>query len=66
MYIPNDDTHITPSVDYNYRLKLFDADPEVAEVVRLTNNKTLFKTLWTSVINRPMSPPSLPKSRYME
>ena len=29
------------------------------KVVKPTNKKRYYKTLWTSVINNPMSPPSL-------
>ena len=56
------------SVDYNQWLKRLDNQPnkptnlnsiKIAKVVKPMNNKTLFKTLGTSVINSPMSLPSL-------
>ena len=64
-YIPNDDTQI-----YNQWLKRSNSDKQlngptnqnsikVPKVVKLTYKKRGSKTLGTSVINSPMSPPSL-------
>ena len=38
---------------------------KVPKVVKLTNKKTIFKTLGTCVINIAMSPPSL-QTRHMD
>ena len=55
-----------PSVDYNQRLKSLDNqlnDPtnqnsiKVPNVVKPKNKKRYYKTLGTSVINSPLSPP---------
>ena len=63
-HIPNDDTHDTPSVDYNWWLKRLVTELnepthqsliKVPKVVEPTNKKTL----GTSVINSPMSSLSL-------
>ena len=40
IYIPNDDTKIIPSVDYNWWLKLLDQPMIVPKVVEPTNKKT--------------------------
>ena len=63
---------ITHSVDYNYRLKRFET-----QLITPTNQKSIkapkvvikqtkryYKTLGTSIICSPMSPPSLDKKRY--
>ena len=58
----------TPFVDYNLWLKRLDDQPneptnqysiKVPKVVRPTNKKRFHKTLGTSKINTPMSPPFL-------
>ena len=66
MYIPTKMIHkITPSVDYNQWLKRWDTQSNkptnqnpitVPKVVKPTNKKSL----GTTVINSPMSPPFLP------
>ena len=59
---------ITSSVDYNSRLKRLDTQlneaanqnsRKVPKVIKLTNKNMLLKSLWTSVINSPMSPLSM-------
>ena len=59
---------ITSSVDYNLRLKRLDTQlneaanqnsRKVPKVIKLTNKNMLLKSLWTSVINSPMSPLSM-------
>ena len=69
IYIPNDNTQITPSsVYYNYWLKRLDTqlnDPtnqNLVKVPKLLGQRIridYWKTLGTGVINCPMSPPSL-------
>ena len=64
LYIPYDDTQITPSVDYNYWLKRLDTqliEPtnQVPKNVRPKNKKREYKTLETSVLNSLMFPPFL-------
>ena len=67
MYIPNDDIQIYPFVDYNLWLKRLDTQlnkptnqnsTKVPKDVKPKNKNN--KTLGTSVIIIPMSPPSLP------
>ena len=57
MYISNDNTHITHSIDYNTQLNkpINQNSMRVPKVVKPTNKKTL----GTSLRNSPMSPPSL-------
>ncbi len=59
---------ITPSVDFNYWLKRVDTqfnEPtnknsiKVPKFVKIMNKKHYYKTFGTSVINSPMSRPSL-------
>ena len=59
---------ITSSVDYSLRLKRLDTQlneaanqnsRKVPKVIKLTNKNMLLKSLWTSVINSPMSPLSM-------
>ena len=58
---------ITPSVDYNKRLKRFDTQLnkptiqnliKVSKMVKLINCKRYHETLGTSVINNPLTFPS--------
>ena len=67
MYIPSDDTQ-NYSVDYNLWIKRLDTQlneqtnqnsTKVHMIVKPTNKKSYCKTLGTSVINSPMSPPFL-------
>ena len=65
MYIPMNIHKITQSVDFNWWLKLLHiqlAEPtnqnsKVPNLGKPTNTKAFYKTLGTSVINRPLSPP---------
>ena len=59
---------ITPFVDYNQWVKRLNTQlneptnnnlKEVPKAFKPTNKKTYYKTFGTSVINSPMSPPSL-------
>ena len=68
MYIPNDDTQNYPYIDYNQLLKKLDTQPNektnkssirVSKAVKPTNKKTL----GTSVIISPKSPPSPNKNK---
>ena len=62
-------THkITFSVDNNKWLKRLDTQPyeptnqisiKVPKIVKPTTKNTSFLTLWTSIINSPMFPPSV-------
>ena len=65
---------IIPFVDYNSWLKRLDTQlielsnqnsVKVSKVIELTNKKRYHQTLGTSVINSPMSPPSLSISEYI-
>ena len=67
MYIPNNYTQIYPFIRLHQFLKLLDTqsnEPTKVQIVEPTNKKTLLKTFGTSVINSPMSPPSLCATRY--
>ena len=65
IYIPSDNTQITPSVEYVSWIKCLDTllNGQTYQIneksPKLTNKKRYYKTLGTSVINSPMSHPSL-------
>ena len=74
MCIPNDDTQNYPFCrvelvveTFGWTLNLINQPIEiqVPKCFKLTNKKTLLKTLGTSLINRPMSPPSLAFITYL-
>ena len=68
MYISNDETQITPFLDYNQKLKCFESKLNESTNQNSTKVPKLFgqrfrkrynKTLGTVLINGLMSPPSL-------